>query len=52
MRSNPGCLIASIPVVESTEDAIMVIWAHLDNVDEMMDRVFFHELTDVRQRCA
>lgn len=32
------------PVADSTEDCVILIWAHPDNVDEVMDRVFFSNL--------
>lgn len=32
------------PVADSTEDSVILIWAHPDNVDEVMDRVFFSNL--------
>jgi len=44
MKSSLGCLTVSTPITESTEDAITLMWAHPDNVDEMMDRVFFANL--------
>lgn len=32
------------PVADSPEDTIMLVWAHPENADEMMDRVFFKNL--------
>jgi hypothetical protein len=32
------------PVPESPEDTIILVWAHPEDVDEMMDRVFFTNL--------
>ncbi|GAM41091.1 hypothetical protein TCE0_041f13952 [Talaromyces pinophilus] len=32
------------PVPDSTEDTIILVWAHPEDVDEMMDRVFFKNL--------
>lgn len=32
------------PVPESPEDTIVLVWAHPEDVDEMMDRVFFTNL--------
>ena len=32
------------PVPESTEDTIILMWAHPDDVDEIMDRIFFTNL--------
>ena len=29
---------------DSPEDTILLVWAHPDDVDEMMDRVFFTNL--------
>ncbi|KFY77714.1 hypothetical protein V499_02962 [Pseudogymnoascus sp. VKM F-103] len=32
------------PVSDSPEDTVLLVWAHPDDVDEMMDRVFFTNL--------
>jgi hypothetical protein len=32
------------PVPDSNEDSIILVWAHPEGVDEMMDRVFFKNL--------
>jgi hypothetical protein len=32
------------PIADSTEDCIILVWAHPDNVDMVMDRVFFTNL--------
>ncbi|KFY49255.1 hypothetical protein V495_00636 [Pseudogymnoascus sp. VKM F-4514 (FW-929)] len=32
------------PVPDSPEDTVVLVWAHPDDVDEMMDRVFFTNL--------
>lgn len=32
------------PVPDSTEDMVLLVWAHPDNVNEAMDRVFFTNL--------
>lgn len=44
------------PVADSTEDCIMLVWAHPDDVDEVMDRVFFTNLlmyvSDVHEKKA
>jgi len=44
------------PFAENTEDAILLMWAHPDNMDEVMDRVFFTNLlryiSDVHEKKA